>query len=484
MLIGLYTSRIVLATLGAVDYGIYNVVGGFVTMFAVISGAMTTATQRFISFEIGKGDDGDVKSMFSTAVVIHLFLAVIIFVIAESVGLWFVNTQMNFPSDRYAAVNWVYQFSVLTFMIDVISVPYNAAIVAYEKMSAFAYISIVEVILKLVIVYLLIISPIDKLIIYAALLAIIAIIIRIIYGIYCSRTFPLCHCSWKMDKADKNRMMSFVSWNLIGSLAGILKEQGINVLLNIFFGPAINAARGVAYQVMAQISGFVSNFQLAMNPQIVKTYAANDKENMFKIVFRGSKFSYMLLFTLSLPMLIECPYILDLWLKDVPSYTSIFLRLVIIIALIDSLSGTLIASMHASGKVREYQIIVGGISLLTLPLAYVLLKLGFVPYFAIIANLIIAMFCLCARLKMLKYTIGLPIRSYLKNVLLRVFFVSLLSPFVPILCYIYLPVNIWTVLFVIFISLTFTAIVSFNVGLEKHERYIIVDKIKRTNRSK
>ena len=246
MAISLYTSRIVLATLGEVDFGIYNVVGGFVTMFVVISGAMTTATQRFLSFEIGKKENGNVKSMFSTAVIIHLILAAIILICAETVGIWFLNTHMKFPDDRYVAANWVFQFSLLTFLINVISVPYNAAIIAYEKMKAFAYVSIIEVTLKLLIVYLLIISPFDKLILYSILLTLIAVAIRIIYGIYAKRNFTECSFDWKWNKTYGKNVMSFVSWNLIGSLASVAREQGINVLLNIFFGAAVNAARDIA----------------------------------------------------------------------------------------------------------------------------------------------------------------------------------------------------------------------------------------------
>ncbi len=479
MLINLYTSRIVLSVLGAVDFGIYNVVGGFVTMFTVISGAMTTATQRFLSFEIGKGINGNVKAMFSTAIMIHLILGGIILICAETIGVWFLNTHMNFPSNRYNAANWVFQFSLLTFIINVISVPYNAAIIAYEKMKAFAYVSIIEVILKLLIVYLIIISPIDKLVLYSILLAFIAIMIRIIYGIYAKKNFSECRFCWNWNKQYSKNVMTFVSWNLIGSLAFVAKEQGINVLLNVFFGAAINAARGIAYQVMNAINGFVNNFQLAMNPQIVKSYAANNKSDMFKLVFRGSKLSYLLLLTMSLPIIIEAPFVLDIWLEKVPEYTVTFLRLVLITALIDSLSGTLITSMHASGKVRDYQIIVGGISLMTLPLAYLFFKAGCPPYIAMYIGIVISIICHFARLLLLHKTINLPYISFIKRVTLKVAIVSISSAIIPTLVYHYVNDNSWWSFFLIcIISFSSALTFSYIIGLSRNEKLFLNNKVK------
>ncbi len=474
--ISLYTSRIVLATLGAVDYGIYNVVGGFVTMFAIVSGAMTTATQRFLSFEIGKELEGNMRSLFSTAVMIHIVLAGVILILAETVGVWFINTQMNFPADRYTAVNWVFQFSVLTFIISVISVPYNAAIVAHEKMAVFAYISIVEVTLKLIVVYLLAISTFDKLLLYAALLAVIAIVVRIIYGVYCNKHLTDCRCNWKWDAKYRSQIMSFVSWNLIGSAAGIAKEQGLNVMLNIFYGVAVNAARGIAYQVLGALQGFVANFQLALNPQIVKLYAAGDKQEMFKLVYRGSKFSYILLFSLSLPVIIEAPYVLQLWLMQVPEYTAIFLRLVLITALIDSLSGPLIASMHASGRVRNYQIVVGGISLLTLPIAYLFFKLGYPPYIAMMISLAISVCCHFVRLILLNYTIQLPIRSFLCKVTFKAFLISFLSLIMPLFLYYNMESSFLSFFLICIVAITSSLFVSFFIGLDRKEREFMLNK--------
>lgn len=475
--ISLYTSRIVLDTLGEVDFGIYNVVGGFVTMFTFISGAMSTATQRFLSFEIGKGEKGDVKALFSTSVMIHILLALIILVLAETVGLWFLNTQMNFPEGRYTAAKWVFQFSLFTIMINVISVPYNAAIIAYERMKAFAYVSIIEVTLKLLIVYLLVISGFDKLILYAALLAAIAITIRIIYGVYCNKNFPLCRCEIKWNKRYSAKMFSFVGWNLIGSVASVAKEQGINVLLNIYFGAAVNAARGIAYQVLNAMSGFVYNFQLAMNPQIVKMYAANEKEEMFKLVFRGSKYSFLMMMALSLPVLIEAPFILGIWLKQVPEYTVIFLRLVLITSLIDSLSGTLIISMHASGKVRDYQIIVGGLSLLALPVAWIFLKLGFPPQSTMIVGICISILCHFARLLLLKKSIDLPMMRFIHKVTIKCGLIALISFILPSLLYNCMATNWMSFFLVCILSVVSSITVIYILGLSKNERLFVHSKV-------
>lgn len=478
MLVYLYISRVLLQTLGVEDFGIYNVVGGFVAMFAMVSGAMTIATQRFLSFAIGNGS-GKFKDVFSTAFLIHLCLGVLLIILGETVGIWFVKTQMNLPSERYTAALWVFQFSLFTFFVNLISVPYNAAIVANEKMSAFAYISIVEAVFKLLIVYLLMISKFDKLILYAVLMAVTSVLIRIVYGMYCSKNIRDCKVSWHIDSALLKQMFSFVSWNMIGSLAGVMKDQGINVVLNVFFGAAINAARGIAMQVNTALNQFVVNFQMAMNPQIVKLYAAEEKEKMFELVFKGSRVSFLLLLILSLPIMIETPFVLSLWLVNVPDYSVIFLRIIIAISLIDSLSNSLITSMHASGKVRDYQIVVGGISLLTLPFAYCLLKFGLEPYFALFAALIISVFCHIARLLLLSKSIGFPALLFLKKVSLRVLMLTLIAYVVPFALYSSLEDNLYSSIFLIVISFLSGVITSYFVGLDKNERKMVLGGIKK-----
>lgn len=484
MVIGLYTSRVILDKLGEVDFGIYNVVGGFVTMFTVISGAMTTATQRFLSFEIGKGKDGNVKGIFSTMIYIHLFLALIILLLGEVFGVWFINTHMNFPSERYGAANWVFQLSLFVFILDVINVPYNGALIAYEKMSAFAYFSIFDAVFKLVICYVITLTPYDKLVVYAALIAVIQVSLLAMYFFYCRVKFKDCRFTGKYNKEYGKNVGSFVSWNLIGSFAGIAKEQGVNVVLNMFFGPAVNAARGVAYQVLSKLNGFVTNFQMAMNPQIIKNYASAELDNMYKLVFRGAKFSYLLLLTLSLQIVIEAPLILNLWLKEVPNYTVIFLQIAIFTALINTLSNPLIVTMHATGKVRDYQIVVGGLSLFTLPLVWVALKMGTAPYMAMVIAFAVEFVCHFARLYMLVRSIKFPMMAFIKDVTLRVIVITVLSLILPILAYQSIHITIVRFLVVCILSFISTIGLGYMLGFNKTDREYLRTKVVNTVRTK
>ena len=431
MAINLYTSRIVLSILGITDYGIYNVVGGFVALFTMVSGTMATATQRFLSFEIGKGTPENITRLFSTSIMIHLILGGIIIVIAETIGLWFLNYKMVFPLDRYYAANWVFQFSVLTLVINVLSVPYNASIIAYERMKAFAFLGILEAIAKLLIVYLIAFSPYDRLIIYAFLLMIVAISIRAIYGIYVSRNFHYCRFCWTMDKEYRQRLLSFISYNFIGSISGIAKTQGINVVLNLFFGATVNAARGIAVQVLHAVSGFVSNFQLAMNPQIVKLYAAGNKEEMYNLMCRGCKFSYLLMLMLSLPIAIEAPYILNLWLVEVPEYTVVFVQLTLAITLVDSLSQPMVTALLATGNVKRYQLINGTYLMMTVPVVYIVMEMGYGPVMAFVVSLMFSIVGHFTRLVLISLAVGFSVRNYINRVTIRIFLATILSLMIP-----------------------------------------------------
>ena len=479
MVVGLYMARVVLSALGEIDYGIYGVVATFVTSFGIISGAMATATQRFLSFEIGKTEDSNVKAVFSTAIVIHLRLAAVVLVVGEIIGVWFLNFHMNFPPERYEAANWVFQLSLLTFVVNIYSVPYNAALVAYEKMTAFAYVAILEVVLKLIVAIVISYSDGDRLILYAILIAAIAVVVRIIYGIYVKTHMPECRCTWRLNKSYSKEMTSFVGWNLVGSLANTAKDQGVNIVLNLFFGAAVNSARAIAYQVMGAISAFATNFQMALNPQIIKSYAAGETDDMFKLVFRGSKFSYMLLLMLSLPVIIEAEYILDLWLVDVPEHTVMFLRLVLCTVLIDSLSNALVTAMHASGKVRDYQIVVGGISLLTLPTVYVALSMGNSPEWALAIGLAFAIVCHVARLIMLRISIDLDIAEFICKVTLRVGATTIVAAIAPTLLYMSCDVNIVTFIAVCATAVASTAVSAFLIGIDSKERSEITAFVRR-----
>ena len=476
--VGIYTSRVILDALGGVDYGIYNVVGGFVSMFSIISGTMTTATQRFISFEIGKGESASVTKVFSSAVVIHYILALITLVVSEPIGVWFLNTHMSIPVDRCYAANWVFQISLVTFIITIISQPYNAALIAYEKMTAFAYLSILDVMLKLGICYLIYISPIDKLILYAILMGLTQVILRVIYGIYVNKKLPACRSTMKLDKAVCLQMFSFVGWNMIGALAVIAREQGVNVLLNMFFGPVVNAARGIAYQILSKVQGFVGNFQMAFTPQIVKYYAQKDYDDMFKLVFRACKISYLMMLGLSMPLILEAPAILDVWLVDVPQDTEIFTRIVLFTSMLAALSNPLISSMHASGKVRDYQIVVGGLSLLTLPVAYKALRNGSPAYMAMIVVLIFEALCHIARVILLRFSINFPALHFFKEVTLRMLGITVVAFIFPTLIYLSVKVSLVSFFIVLLVSLASFSVTAYYLGLNFQERSFLRMKIK------
>ncbi len=477
MLVSLYTSRVVLNTLGVDDFGIYNVVGGVVTMFSFLNSAMSSGTQRFLSFELGKKDYEQLKRIFSMSINIHASIAIIIFILAETIGLWFLNTQLTIPDERMVAANWVYQFSILAFIVTIMSVPYNAAIISHERMSIFAYVSILEVTLKLVIVFILQWFGFDKLKLYAILVFLVSLIIRIIYGIYCKHNFKECNYYIFWDRKLYNTLMSYAGWNLWGNFASVTMNQGINILLNIFFGPVVNAARGIAYQINGAVNSFVTNFQMAINPQIVKSYAANDKEYMHKLIYRGAKYSYYLLFLLSLPVLIETESILKWWLKIVPEYSVMFCRLVLINALIDCISGTLMTSAQASGKIKLYQSVVGGLLLCILPLSYLLLKLGYPAETTIYVNICISIVAIVFRLIIISPLVSLKKSMFFKEVIIKILSVTFLSIIAPYLCFTQIEDEIIRFLSVSITSAVSTITIIYLVGIEKDERLIINNKL-------
>ncbi len=477
MAITLYTSRIVLNTLGVEDFGIYNVVGGFVTMFAFLNSAMASATQRFLSFEIGRKDLVQLRNVFSMSVNIHFIIAFVILLLAETIGLWFVNTQLTIPPDRMNAAQWVYQFSILSMMVSIVSVPYNAIIIAHERMNVFAWVSIAEVSLKLLIVFMLQWFGFDKLKLYAVLVFSVSLIIRFIYGLYCKYNFKESKFRFFWDKPLFRTLMSYAGWNLWGNAASVIMGQGVNVLLNIFFGPVVNAARGIAYQVRGAVQQFVGNFQMAMNPQIIKLYASDNMKQMHQLIFRGAKYSFFLLFIMSLPIFLETEIILRLWLKTVPEYTVIFTRLIIVNILIDSISGPLMTAAQASGRIKLYQSVVGGLLILNLPLSYLFLKLGFAPQITIYVSICISILALYARLIILKNLVDLKSIIFFKNVILRVSIVAFIALILPYLIYINLNSSYIRLIIIVMTCLISTFGSIYLIGLERKERLFIKDKI-------
>lgn len=476
MIISLYTSRIVLNALGVEDFGIYNVAGGVVAMFSILSGSLSAAISRFITYELGKNNVLKLKTIFSSAITIQIGLGIVIAFFAETIGIWFLNTQMNIPIERMTVANWVLQFSIITFIINLISVPYNAVIIAHEKMSAFAYISIFEAIGKLLIAYLITISPIDKLIFYAILMCGVAIAIRLLYGYYCKRHFDECRFHFIWNKQIFQQIFSFAGWNFIGASSAVLRDHGGNIIINLFCGPTVNAARGIAFQVNNAIQGFVSNFMTALNPQITKSYAAKNYTYMMTLIFQGARLSFYMLLLLSLPIIINTHYLLTLWLNTVPEHTVLFVRLVLIFAMSESISGPLITAMLATGNIRNYQIIVGGLQMLNLPTSYILLSLGAIPETVLIVAVLISQCCLMARLYMLKKMIKLKIKDYLKKVYFNIITVSIIAIILPICMQERLAENFINFLLSSLICMLCTYLSIYYIGCSYEERKFIYNK--------
>ncbi len=477
MLVAFYTSRVILSALGEDDYGIYNVVGGVVAMLSMLTGSLSSAISRFITFELGKGQKDTLQKIFSSSVTIQMVISLIVLVLAETVGLWFLNTYMNIPAERMFAANWVYQFSIITFIIGLLSVPYNAEIIANERMSAFAYIGMLDAFGKLLIAFLIMKSPIDRLIFYAALMCLFSLIIRFIYAVYCRRNFEECRYSFVWDKSLLRQMFGFAGWNFIGVASGVLRDQGGNILINIFFGPAVNAARGIAYQVNNAVSTFVTNFMTALNPQITKSYASGDRDYMMKLIFHGARFSFYIILLLSVPILMNTDYILGLWLKEVPEHTVIFVQLVLIFTMSESISNPLITAMLATGNIRNYQIVVGGLQLLNLPVSYVLLRMGAAPEMVMVVAVVISQLCLAARLTMLRKMIGLRVRLYIKRVYLNILTVSVLAIIFPALLQPYLTGSFGCFCASVLLCLICTSLSICFVGCDKAERRFIYEKV-------
>lgn len=477
MAISLYTSRINLQSLGVDDFGIYNVVGGVVATFSIISGALSVAISRNITIELGRGDLQKLNKVFSMSINIQLLIGLVVILFAETIGLWFLNTRMVIPAERIMAANWVFQFSLVSFLIDLLSVPYNASIIAHEKMSAFAYISIIEAALKLAIAYSLYVSPIDKLVTFGFLLMCVSLLVRLIYGIYCKRKFEECTYHFTKDKELFKSMTTFAGWTMFGNMAVVGYTYGLNIILNLFFGPSVNAARGIAVQVQQAIQRFCTNFQMALNPQIMKNYASGNMERMHSLVFASSKYSFFLLFFLSLPVLIESKEILQLWLGVVPEHTVNFMRLILIIIGVEAIANPLTIGAQANGNIKLYQIVVGGMMIAILPISYIILKLGASPESVFVVHLSIIILAQAVRLLFMRKMINLSLRQYAKDVIAPICSVSVVSVIAPILVSKYMQEGILRLFTVCVVSVVSIIITTYILGLRRNERQVINKKI-------
>ena len=478
MAVSLYTVRVVLNVLGAEDYGIYNVVAGVVTMFGFLSGAMATASQRYFSFDLGKGNTEHLKTTFSVTFQIYLLLALVIVLLAETAGLWFVNSKLVIPAERMTAANCIYQAAIVSFLLTLITTPYMASIIAHENMNVYAYVSIVEVALKLGIVFLLKVLAFDKLIVYGVLLAAVALINTSIYRFYCRKHYAECKVKFVKDTALFKEIVSYSGWNLFGAAVGVVKNQIINILLNLHFGAVVNAARGIASQVNGAVVSFSQNFSTALRPQIIKTYAAGQKSETMSLVFRGCKFTFYLMYLFALPLCLEMKAILNLWLKNPPEYAVTFTQLALIDAVVDSISYPLMTLAQATGKIKLYQGVVGSILLCNLPVSYIALKLGAPAYAVMLVAICITFTAFLVRLVIIKHLAQFSIKDFALKAALPCVVVAMISAIAPALFSLHFTENFLRLCLTTLISLCCTAICVLFVGMNRAERVAVIATVK------
>lgn len=479
MLVSLYTSRVVLDVLGVENFGIYNVVGGAVAMFGVISGALSNAISRFITYELGKGNSDRLNAVFSTSVNVQIVMTLIIFVLGETIGIWFLYSRMQIPIERMNAAFWVLQCSLITFGISLLSVPYNACITAHEHMKFFAYISIWEIFSRLGICYLVNLSPWDNLISYAILLVVIAVLTRFVYGMYCHKNFLESHYKFSFDKNMMKDIGSFAGWNFFISGATLFNTHGVNLLVNSFFGVSFNAARGIALQMESAITRFVDNFSVAINPQITKSYAEGKLNEMFSLVCRGTRFSYLLFLFFSLPLFFETQIILKIWLKIVPDSTVLFFRLGIIGTMFVLLGKTGYTACMATGKIKRYVFWITVVSCPIFPISYISYTLGAPVYTAYIVFIVVYAVIDFVRLKLMKDMLNFPIMFFFKDVLCRIFAVTAIAIPPPLLVVNSLESSNQRLILTCVISLISTFIGSILFGITRNERLFIITEIKK-----
>lgn len=472
--ISLYTSRLVLNALGQLDFGIYNIVGGIVAMFGFLNSSMTASTQRFITFELGKNDKTAVQKVFSLSIQTHIIISILFLLLSETLGLWFILNKLVIPPEKLEATTWVYQCAVISAVVLIMSVPYNALIIAHEKMSAFAYISIVDVLLKFGIAFFLSYSPYDYLKVYAFLLLVAQCLIRIIYGLYCKKYFEESVYIHIKDKNSLKKLFTFAGWSMIGNLAGVTFIQGVNILLNLFFGPVVNAARGVSSQVVGALNQFAINFQMAINPQITKSYATGDLEYLRKLIYSSSRYTGYLLLFLCLPICLEIEFILQIWLgNNVPNYSGSFIILSIVCTTLDSMSNSIMVASNATGDIKKFISVVSTCLLSIIPIGYLTLFLGGDPNSIMITSIIVAFLAFILRIIIIRPKIKLEVIDFTIKTLGNVFVVSILSLIIPLTLKYMIQHSQFIAGFIILSGFISTLVCIYFFGLNKEERIFV-----------
>lgn len=480
MAISLFTSRIILKNLDVEDFGIYNVVGSVVAMMAIVNSSMGVATQRYITFALGKRDFEQLKQVFNTSILIYALLSVLLICLSETIGLWWVNNKLVIPEERIEAANWVYQYTILSCCLTLFINPFNATIIAYEKMDYYAYLSIAEAILKLSVAYIIAIIPYDKLNTYGFLTLIVHFIVLGMYFVYCHRHFSECRFKYYRNNPLFKELLSYSGWNMFAAFSVVAKGQGLNMMLNAFFGPTVNAARGIAYQINGVTGQFFTNFYTAVKPQITKYYAQGKHDDMFKLIFMSARMSFFLILFISLPIMIESHEIIKIWLNKDMDYVVTFTRIIILISAIDAMATPLMTLMHAIGRIKLYQLVISIATILILPISYICLKyFNCNPTTAFIVSLCISIFCMFARLWLVNRYIDFPIKRYIISVYARCSLVAILSGIIPTIIYIQLPGSVQRLCLICVVSIISSATAIMTIGMNKNEREFVYKKIKK-----
>lgn len=478
LVIGLYTGRIVLDALGVVDYGIYNVVGGVITSLTFITSSLSSASTRYLTFGLGKGDLAELKRTFGNILSVHFLLAGIVLLLAETIGLWFVINKLVIPDDRLTAAIWVYQFSVFGFIVNIISAPYNGSVISHEKMSVFAYINIMNSVLKLLIVYAILISDWDKLIYYAFLMLCVELSNRLIYGVYCSRHFEEVRIHFAFNKTQFKDILSYSWWMSVGNVAFMCCDQGFNILLNMFFGPAINAARGLAVMIQGQAMNLGNTFQSAMKPQIIKSYAEKDYQHMHFLLFSGTKFSYFIVYLIALPVMMEIHQFLAWWLVDVPEWTSQFTIIILWISCVRIISIPLYYGVSATGDLKSYQMSQSIVLILFLPVAYLLLKIVSVPpTYVFVLLLLFHVLCLLVSSVFALHKLNVPIMEYCRQTIFPIIAVTIASTIVPFGLRIWMEDSVLSFFLICSVAVVSVLAASYYLGCNTVEKELIKEKI-------
>lgn len=473
MVIRLYSSRVLLDELGVDDYGLYNVIGGMVVMFSFINNAMTDSTQRFLTFELGKSNFKQLAVVFRTSIYIHCVVAVVLFCLLECFGCWFVYNKMNIPDGRTSACLCVMHLSILTTALKIVVVPNNALIIAHEKMKIFAGISIMEAFLLLLSLLSLSLFNHDKLILYGGFVLAVQLIVSAVYYMYCLNNFQETRHKEAVNKSTFVEMLKFASWNMCGNMAQLFSTHGLNMMLNVFFSPAVNAARGVAVVVQGAVGQFVGSFQSALNPQITKSYATNDKLRLKGLIFFSSKITFFLLLIVTLPLYLEADFVLNVWLKEVPQLSVVFFRLIVFVTIVEAIINPINVAVAATGKIKVYQLVNGGVTLLVLPVSYLFFMNGFPPVTAFLIQVVLCVLSSIFRLLIAKFLLDLDIDGYVWEVCTKCIMVAILSIVVPYYVLTIIDSSWIRFVIVICLSLLSSLMFMFGVGINGHERKMI-----------